>query len=49
MCLIVYFAGVELEVNTKKYFTLVVLTWIDKMKENKEMCGRKEPLAALCI
>ena len=44
-----YFAGVELEVNTKKYFKLVILTWIDKMKESKEMYGRKEPLAAVCI
>lgn len=46
---VVYFAGVELQVNTKKYFKLVILTWIDKMKENKEMCGKKEPLAAVCI
>jgi len=45
----VYFAGVELEVDTKKYFKLVILTWIGKMKENKDMCGRKEPLAAVCI
>lgn len=30
-------------------FKSAILTWIDKTKENEEMCGRKKTPAAVCI